>query len=369
MPAPYQIAGQLPFAGGGVNQFMGLGGSAQQSMANLGTGYANAYSSALANNQTNYNNILSGYQQTLGHNVAARDAIGSGYTDLTNSVLGGIADIGQSRQNDINAQYAQQSGQQAQQLINRGLGNSTVQQSVQRGLQYDQARSSTDLANQIAQTTAGYRSQLGQATLGFSERAVNANSGDAQNQIGWMNSVNAPYPDAGQYANLASQFGAANQQEKDRALAMGRGLSNGPPSSAGGYIPSGGGFGPNQNFGQSAGFSVPQGGAPMGSAYNLTGFAPASAGLGIGAGAYNSPDKGGTGGDSSMVGPGGAAGDGQTYLPGWDTGNLYQGAAGAAGDGGAGKGYSASYPYQDVGAGALGGMAGAGGWGGYSWLG
>lgn len=338
------IAGNLPWGGGGVNQFQGLGGSSQQSMQNLGTGYANAYNSALAMNQQNYSNVLQGYQQTLNQNTAARGALGGFYSDLTNSVLGGIADIGQSRQNDINAQYTQNSGVLAQQLINRGLGNSTVQGSMQRGVAYDQARSSTDLANQIAQTTAGYRSQLGLASLANTERSINANSQDAQNQLGWMNSVNAQYPDAGMYAQLAQQFGAANQQEKDRNLAMGRGLSN-PPPSGGGYVPSGGGMPPSHAGAGSYGFSQPGYGVPGGATSDLPGFAPDAQVLGIGAGAYGAAAGAGEGmGDYFSQGQyqGGNAGQAAGGAGG-GIADLYGGISGWAG-GNPGYGDMQQYP-------------------------
>lgn len=329
------IGGSLPFGGGGANQFMGLGGSASQSLANLGTGYANAYNSALAMNQQNYGNILSGYQTTLGQNADARAGIGSGYDKLLSDVLGGIGSMGQSRQRDLNAQYTQQSGAAAQQLVNRGLGNSTVQQSVQRGIGFDQARASNDLAEQVAMQTANFRSSLGQAGLGYRERMIQQNSADAMRQLDWMNSVQAQYPDAGQYAQLAQQFGAANQQEKDRALAMGRGMSNGPPSAAGGYIPSGGGMPPFQNFGQTAGFSqpgYPTPGAPSGSGRNLIGFTPDSQ-VGMGAGAYNAALGAGegmagmfpqySGGDAGQVagGAGGGLADAYGGMGGWAGGN------------------------------------------------
>lgn len=143
-PSPYQIAGKLSF------------GSA-------GSTYQSAYANALRLNSTNYSNILKGYQ------------------GLTSSVLGNIKGMGESAQQDITDQYAMLGGQQAQQLVSRGLGNTTVAQSVQRGLGYDQAKARTGASNQFANTYAGYQSNLGQS------------------QLNWMNSVNAPYPNPQNY--------------------------------------------------------------------------------------------------------------------------------------------------------------------------
>lgn len=333
------IGGSLPFGGGGAGLFSGFGGSAQQSMANLGSNYQSAYNSALDMNRTNYGNILSGYQQTLGQNADARAAVGSGYDSLLQDVLGGIGSMGQSRQRDINTNYTARSGQAAQQLIDRGLGNSTVQQSVQRGIGYDQARASNDLAEQIATTQAGFRSSIGQAGLNYRGQAIQQNDADAQAQLQWMNSVNAQYPDAGMYSQLAQQFGAANQQEQDRNRILAGAGSHGPPSAAGGYVPSGGGFAPRQN-GADAGFSqpgYPVPGAPKG-ANNMLGFAPDANVVGLGSSAYQAAAGAGEG----------MAGLFPQYAGG-DAGQIAGGAGGGMADAFGGYGWAGGNPgYQDM---------------------
>ncbi len=140
--------------------------------------YTSAYQNALNINQQNYNNIMKGYQ------------------GLTSSVLGNIRGIGEAQAQAIEDVYAQQSGGAAQSLISRGLGNTTVANSVQRGLVLDREKAKTGLANQLAQLYAGYQSQLGLSQLGF------------------MNSVSAPYPNPAAYADLLRQRGMVQQGKK-----------------------------------------------------------------------------------------------------------------------------------------------------------
>lgn len=261
---PGTIGGDLPFGAGGGALGGALGGS-------LGDSYAKAYNSALAQNQAMYKNILQGYQQTagqqytaqqaiaagypqlaeniqrmqntaMGQQQAAQQTIGGGYNQLQNNVLGTIQGIGKSQSQAIADVYGQQSGALAQQLVNRGLGNTTVQGSMQRGLDLDQQKAQIALANQLAQLSAGYQSQLGLSGLNYQNQAAMQNSaqqnmmaqtqaglgeaglnyanlanmqntGQANQQLGWMNTVNMKYPDAGAYMQMQAAQGALQQQQ------------------------------------------------------------------------------------------------------------------------------------------------------------
>lgn len=209
----YQIAGGLNF--GGV--------PAQND-------YMSAYQNALSLNQQNYGNILAGYQGTLAAQQGPQQQIQQGYSDLSGQVMGDISGIDASQRQAIADQYAQSSGQQAQGLINRGLGNTTVANSVQRGLQLDKSKADIALSNQMAQLTAGYRSQLGLAGLNYANQANMQNSAQRNQQLGFMERVNAPYPNAKNYAD-------ASLQGQTLALArqgMNRGAGGGGISGAGG---------------------------------------------------------------------------------------------------------------------------------------
>ncbi len=232
-PSPYQIAGNLPFQAGG-NPLAAAG-----DLNALAGQYQQSYNSALAQNQANYQNILGGYQQVLGGQVGAQEAIGAGYNQLYNTVLGGLQGSEASRRQEIGDYYAALSGQQAQGLIGRGLGNTTVADSMRRGVAADETKAQTALSNQMAQMMAGYQSQLGQAGLGQSERAAMANSGLSAEQLRWMNSITSAYPNAQQYYDIFQQQGMAGQAAADRSqlARLGRGggaMAMTPRGSAGG---------------------------------------------------------------------------------------------------------------------------------------
>lgn len=208
------IGGQIPFGSTG-NPFQGL---ASGGLNGLAQQYQTGYQNALAQNQAMYNNIMQGYQTTAQNQGAAQQNIGAGYGSLYNNVLGTIAGVGQAQQQAINDAYAQQAGQTQQNVTDRGLGNTTVSDSLQRGLFYDKQKADVNLANQMAQLSAGYQSQLGLAGLGYANEANMQNTGLANQQLGFMNSVTAKYPNPQDYYNLFTQSGMFNQMNQDRAM-------------------------------------------------------------------------------------------------------------------------------------------------------
>lgn len=333
----YQIGGSLPWGSGGAQMFQGLAGDPATAMANLGTNYATAYNDALAMNRQNYENVLGGFQQTAEQQRAAQEAITAGYGqvagDLNQSLFEtaqgyGVLDtriqdmlagVGGARAQEIADAYAAQRGDAYQGLVNRGLGNTTVANSIERGISLDEQKAYTQLADTLANTRAGYMSNVGLAGLGFRGQAAQAvagqqsrglgfqeaaaarNTGLAEDQLQWMNSVSAGYPNAGMYAGLAQQFGAIGQANADRAAiaaeaAAGRAAADRfagfrpsnpsvPPQSAGGYVPAGGGFtGPTPNYAGAAtpvgaGLPASTGIAPRGfdSNFYATGYSPGGA--------------------------------------------------------------------------------------------
>lgn len=215
MTPNYTIQGQLPFQGPG-NPLTG----AQGGLQGLADQYAQSYNSALGQNQAMYNNILAGYQQTMQNQVSAQDAIGQGYNQLYNNVLGGIQGIGASQSQAIADAYAQQAGALQQQLTNSGLGNTTVSGQMQRGPMLDAQKAQVALANQLAQLTAGYQSNLGMAGLNQQNMANMQNTALSNQQLNWMNSVTAAYPNAQDYYGLYAQQGQWDQARQDRDLAL-----------------------------------------------------------------------------------------------------------------------------------------------------
>ena len=245
---PFTSGGQLFFGAGGADAF----GS------NPAQAYASAYQAALKVNQQNYNNILKGYQVALRQQQKMTRGITQGYGQLSGQVLSDIQGIDASQRQAIADAYAQQSGSAAQSLISRGLGNTTVQDSIQRGLALDKAKADVALSNQTAQLQAGYRSQLGMAGLGYRNLAQQQRAALQNQQLGFMGSVQAQYPDAGLYAQMLSQqrgmaagmFGPGSYVTHEQpASQAGRDMLGSNALSLGGY----GGMTPEQNYSMSIG--------------------------------------------------------------------------------------------------------------------
>ena len=152
------------------------------------------YGKMLADAQKQYSGILQGYQNTLRGQRQQQQQTMQGYNQLQSSVLGGLAGAGTARSQEIADQYTRQAGQAQQDLVNRGLGNTTVTSSVGRGYALDQSKAQNDLADQLRNQVAGYQSQLGLAGLGFRDQAGRQNTalqgarlgyqGDYQRQLG-----------------------------------------------------------------------------------------------------------------------------------------------------------------------------------------
>jgi hypothetical protein len=401
------IQGNLPFNQlGAAGQAMApvFQGNPQQAMNALGPAYAAGYGAIADFNGQGYGNILKGFQDTAQQMQGEQQQINSGYGALRQDVRDQLAGYGRSAENDLNAQYAQAQGAAGQSLVSRGLGNSTIADSVQRGLGYDRARAGIDLGDRLTAQRVGFDASLGQAGLGFQERASGANAGLAQQQLGWMNSVSAPYPNAGLFSQLAGQYGAMGQADKDRQQIMAAaGAANaaanrpqaGPTSvgggtgffrpgagegfaGLGGEAPSiGGGMGQMRKFAPPLGAVTSQAQGDAANAYFNS--------LGAGLGQYTGGDNVGAGlsalgGVAGFAGLGTQFGGGQPLVYPGEGEQPYGAALGGAGDysrylpassGGAGVGFGTQY--ENAAGAAFGGLgaaaAGLGYGGGYDYFG
>ncbi len=198
---------QIPFRDTPTQANYQIGGALNFGNVPAMDDYGSAYANALNLNKSNYSNILQGYQNVLSGQMSAQKGLQAGYTGLGQDVLNDIQGIDASQRQAIADQYAQQRGAASQGLISRGLGNTTVQNAVDRGLALDNSKANIALSNQTAQLQAGYRSQLGLAGLNYGNQANMQNTALAGQQLGFMNSVNSPYPNAAAYAALAQQRG------------------------------------------------------------------------------------------------------------------------------------------------------------------
>lgn len=236
------VQGGLPW--GGSSGGAAIAAAAGGNIGAVGASYDQAYNNALAMNQSNYNNILAGYQQSLATQTTAQQAISAGYTDLYNNVLDQVKNVGQARANDINAASDRNLARGSQQLIDRGLGNTTVQSSVARGVEADRNARQLDLSESVARMTGDYMSRLGGDRLSNMERNASNVTGQTNRQLEWMNSLQAKYPDAGLYASLAQTAAEANRPVPsygggafaNDGRTTGGGVTRGPQDRLG-YIP------------------------------------------------------------------------------------------------------------------------------------
>lgn len=220
MAGPADLSYNLPLQTlqGQANQFQGLNGSPDQAIGQLGQNYANAYNSATALNQGIYQGTQTGYNNLRNQLSQQYSDIQAGYQKDYGDVLGQIAGTNATNLKDINTQYAALSGSSMQDAVSRGLGNTTVQQNMQRGIALDQARATTASQNQFAQLQAGYGSQITGQALQAQQQGAQTQANLGQNQLNFGASVSAPYPNAGLYGQLAQMYGAQNEQNKNRAL-------------------------------------------------------------------------------------------------------------------------------------------------------
>lgn len=364
MPVP-SLAANIDLSGlrAQGNALSGLGGNPQQAMAQLGPMYQQGFLGSLGVNQQINTGVQTGYD-TLRSNVDQQYGdIAKGYQNLYGDVLGRISGSNQTNLTDINAAYNASAGGASQDLINRGLGNSTTQSSVQRGIELDRQRALTASQNQFAQLGAGYANSIGQAGLGAQQAGTHLGASLGQAQLGAQERVSAPYPNAQMYSQLAQMYGSNLQRQQDQqradqlqrpgagfAWGGGTGVGSGsgnntpfkgpPPGFGSGLTGGGGGYGGFGSFGG-------DGGGRSAGVFNPNAFGdtgPWNGGSGTGLGgvtAATNPFGGspyGAYGDPSTVGP---VGSGATvglgsYGGGWDN-----------------SGGQSNTAYWDAGAGAM----------------
>ncbi len=175
---------------------------------------APVYGRAYDENLQRYNATLAGYQAQQNAYNAATGKINTGYTGMVNAAKG----LGQTQMMQVQQNYQRQEAQNAQSLMSRGLGNSSVIDSTNRGTAYDQQMAQLGVQDQVNQNVQGIQAQQ----LGYRAQAQSGLANLQAQQAGFMGSktntpVNAAqnvtygYPhdqNAGQIQN--QQISAAN---------------------------------------------------------------------------------------------------------------------------------------------------------------
>ena len=144
------------------------------------------YQDMLKKAQDSYSGILAGYQKALSSQRQSAQRVNQGYNQLQQSVLGRLQGSGAARSQEIADYYTGKAGAANQDLINRGLGNTTVASSVGRGFAYDQSKAQTELSNTLSNQVAEYQSKLGLAGLGYRGHAADAHTALMGQSLGYQ---------------------------------------------------------------------------------------------------------------------------------------------------------------------------------------
>lgn len=123
--------------------------------------------------------ILSGYNQRIANNRGFADQQ-MGYVDA----------YGDSQRNALNQQFQQQTAAARQSALRRGLGNTTIQNSLDRGVNADYARASTELEDTLLRNRLGQN----QTNIGLENQLT-------MERLGFLSGVQNPYPTANDYFN------------------------------------------------------------------------------------------------------------------------------------------------------------------------
>jgi hypothetical protein len=178
-----------------------------------------AWKKAQQANEQRYAEILSGYQNLATTSNASRatanQAILQGYDERYGRIMAELAGAGASQEQEITDAYAKERGRASQGLISRGLGNTTVRSSVDRGLQESEQKSRVQLQDTLTRQKTEYDKSLSAEQLAAVERAREAEIAQqaalTQQTLQFMERRQDAYPDLGLYAQMAQMQGAANQ--------------------------------------------------------------------------------------------------------------------------------------------------------------
>ncbi len=182
------------------------------------------YQGMIRQAQDSYKGIMAGYRNALSGQQRAQQGINQGYNRLQANVLGGLAGQGQARSQEIADYYTAQSGAAMQGLTNRGLGNTTIANSVGRGLAYDQTKAQNALRESVAGQQAQYQTQLGLAGLGYRGQANQQNTALLGQNLGYQGDWQGRLLGAG-LQGAGQQYGNQHQQGWGRSNSGGRNLS------------------------------------------------------------------------------------------------------------------------------------------------
>jgi hypothetical protein len=174
--------------------------------------------------QNYMNQMQNSYNEAKQANLDRYNQGLAGWSSLQNQASGLVDKFGTSQRAEINRRFDAQKGSTDQGLVNSGLSNSTIQGTMNAGLERQRGYALNDLGEQVARQKLGVLGQFGEGRLGYMERR------------------NDPYPDMNSAMQMAMQYAAL--QNVPRGSAGGGGQA----SPAWGMMPWGGGGGAPQGF-------------------------------------------------------------------------------------------------------------------------
>jgi hypothetical protein len=176
------------------------------------------------------NNVMGQYNQAYNDWASNSANVGRGYDNLNSDLQSRNNLLGQTEATNIDERFARQQASADQDLINRGLGNTTVRSSVNRGIGYDQSRAQTALAQDVN----AIRNQTDMSTrlpeLSFGERAnqfgAGLQTGNAAAQTGLIGNIANLQGQGLQFGERANQ--AQNQMGQNIVNTIGARVDQGP---------------------------------------------------------------------------------------------------------------------------------------------
>lgn len=209
------------------------------------TSFQQQQSAANQANLQRYNQLLASIQN-----------LGAQTHGTYNEALKNINTVGDAARTRVDRNFTQQMGSADQDLITRGLGNTTIRPTIQRGIESDRALNQQSIDEQQAQLRSGVLQNRAGNEMQVGSLLARAIEG--RNDTG---------PDLGMFTSLLQQ--AAGAQTSPLSVQAGRGL----PATSGGVGGSGGGGGGSAG-GSAGGAGGGGGGTDVSTIYGKAGATP-----------------------------------------------------------------------------------------------
>jgi hypothetical protein len=207
----------------------GKGAALAQSLFNS---FQNQYEAARKSNLERYQNILAGYTNRATQYQNQWTNLNTQYGERKDRIMGYLDGLGGTSRQAIADRYAQEQGRAQQSLRSRGLGNTTVGDSVSRGLLYDRNKAEMALDESLTLQRMGLDQNMSGEMLRAQQYVTDRLDELWGGRLDVQERRTDSYPDPSLLANLALQLGA-NTNKTVGVPSLGGG-----GGSVGGVVPS-----------------------------------------------------------------------------------------------------------------------------------